>query len=538
MWNVPVIGGAAAGLEGRMTPFRSEVTGSAGKRRRDRWRPEVQLQQSRPVNLVSVLLRHAQERPDAVALVDEAGAPTTFAELEGAAAATAGSFRALGVTPGDRVAIAAWNDAGFVRAYLGALWAGAVAVPMNPSSPAAAHDVELRRVGARVLVCGVGAEHLLGLPGAIATAELPAVAPMGAEVERDDADLAVLLFTSGTAGAPRAAMLTHGNLAANIGQVQSHPGLRVAAPDVGLATLPFFHVFGLNVALGVALAGGVRSVLLPQFDPSRAVELVRAHGVTILAGVPAMFAALLELSDTDAPASTFASVRLAVAGAAELPEPVAAAFHDRFGVTIYEGYGLTEAAPIVSTTAVDRRPRRGSIGPPLPGVEVRLVDADGTDVAVGDPGEIWVRGPNVFTGYWDDPEATGRVLHDGWLRTGDVAVSDDEGFLSLVDRMKDLVIVSGFNVYPAEVEDALRTHPDVADAAVVGAPNARTGEAVVAFVVPRPGGPVPTLASVRDHVARRLARYKVPTAMHTVPELPRNQSGKVLRRHLVPPTDD
>jgi long-chain acyl-CoA synthetase len=333
-------------------------------------------------------------------------------------------------------------------------------------------------------------------------------------------------------------MLTHGNLAANIGQVQSHPGLRVAAPDVGLATLPFFHVFGLNVALGVALAGGVRSVLLPQFDPPRAAELVRAHGVTILAGVPAMFAALLELSDTDAPASTFASVRLAVAGAAELPEPVAAAFHDRFGVTIYEGYGLTEAAPIVSTTAVDRRPRRGSIGPPLPGVEVRLVDADGTDVAVGDPGEIWVRGPNVFTGYWDDPEATGRVLHDGWLRTGDVAVSDDEGFLSLVDRMKDLVIVSGFNVYPAEVEDALRTHPDVADAAVVGAPNARTGEAVVAFVVPRPGGPVPTLASVRDHVARRLARYKVPTAMHAVPELPRNQSGKVLRRHLVPPTDD
>jgi long-chain acyl-CoA synthetase len=264
----------------------------------------------------------------------------------------------------------------------------------------------------------------------------------------------------------------------------------------------------------------------------RATALVREHAVTILAGVPAMFASLLELSDAEAPAVAFRSVRLAVAGAAELPEPVATAFRDRFGVTIHEGYGLTEAAPIVTTTAVDRAPRFGSIGPALPGVDVRLVDADGTDAAVGDPGEIWVRGPNVFAGYWHDQEATARVLVDGWLRTGDVAVADDDGFLSLVDRMKDLVIVSGFNVYPAEVEDALRTHPDVADAAVVGAPDARTGEAVVAFVVPRGGAPAPSLAAVRDHVARRLARYKVPTAVHAVTELPRNQSGKILRREL------
>jgi long-chain acyl-CoA synthetase len=327
-------------------------------------------------------------------------------------------------------------------------------------------------------------------------------------------------------------MLTHGNLAANIAQVQSHPGLAVLPTDVGLATLPFFHVFGLNVALGVALAGGIRSVLLPQFEPTRATELVRRHAVTILAGVPAMFAALLELDAAAAPADAFGSVRLAVAGAAALPEPLAAAFLDRFGVTIHEGYGLTEAAPIVTTTAVDRLPRWGSIGPPLPGVDVRLVDADGSDAAVGDPGEIWVRGPNVFVGYWDDPDATARVLQDGWLRTGDVAVSDDEGFLSLVDRMKDLVIVSGFNVYPAEVEEVLLTLPDVADAAVIGVPNPRTGEAVVAFLVARPGAVTPTLASVRDHVARRLARYKVPTAVHIVSELPRNQSGKVLRRAL------
>jgi long-chain acyl-CoA synthetase len=186
----------------------------------------------------------------------------------------------------------------------------------------------------------------------------------------------------------------------------------------------------------------------------------------------------------------------------------------------------------VSTTAVDRAPRAGSIGPPLPGVDVRLVDADGTDVTVGDPGEIWVRGNNVFAGYWDDPEATARVLRDGWLRTGDVAVSDDEGYLSLVDRLKDLIIVSGFNVYPAEVEDVVATHPDVAEVAVIGVPSERTGEAVAAFVVPRPGGAPPTLAALRDHVSRRLARYKVPTALHLVDELPRNQAGKVLRREL------
>lgn len=487
------------------------------------------------VNLVSVLLRHAQARPDAIAIV-EGETALTFAELEVLAANTAGSFHRLGIVAGDRVAIAAWNDLSFIAAYLGALWCGAIAVPLNPAAPAVAQAAELERVGAKVLVLGAGGEHLAGLPGAIASRALPPGEPMGAEAERDDDEVAVLLFTSGTAGAPRAAMLTHGNLAANIGQVQSHPGLQVGPEDTGLAMLPFFHVFGLNVALGVALAGGVRIVLLPQFDPIRAVELVREHAVSMVAGVPAMFSAFLELPESVASNAAFRTVRLAVAGAAELPEAIATRFHDRFGVTIYEGYGLTEAAPIVSTTAVDRRPRWGSIGPPLPGVEVRLVDMDGTDVTVGDPGEIWVRGPNVFVGYWEDAEATARVLHDGWLRTGDVAVADDHGFLSLVDRMKDLVIVSGFNVYPAEVEEALMEHPDVDDVAVIGVPNARTGESITAFVVACPGT-APTLATLRDHVARRLARYKVPTGVHLVDELPRNQAGKVLRRELAASVD-
>lgn len=482
------------------------------------------------MNLASLLLQRADEAPDSVALIDGDRA-VTFAELEVLTARGAGTLAGLQAAPGDRVAIACPNDLGFVTAYLAALWAGAVAVPLNPQTPASVLAAQADRVEATVLVCGAGAEGLLDRPGAVPVAQLADAEPMAAEVERDDDELAVLLFTSGTAGAPRAAMLSHGNLAANIGQVQGHPGLRVRADDVGLASLPFFHVFGLNVALGVGLHAGLATVLLDHFDAVHAVELIRAHRITIVAGVPTMFGAFLELSDADAPADAFASVRLAVSGAAELPLPRAEEFQARFGVTIYEGYGLTEAAPIVSTTAVEDAPRWGSIGPPLPGVDVRLVGDDGEDALPGDPGELWVRGQNVFVGYWQDPEATATVLTDGWLRTGDVAVADDDGYLSLVDRKKDLVIVSGFNVFPAEVEDVLLAHPQIADAAVIGVPNPRTGEAVAAWVVLEPGATL-SVDEIRDAAAAHLARYKVPATVQIVEVLPRNEAGKLLRRAL------
>jgi long-chain acyl-CoA synthetase len=482
------------------------------------------------MNLVTLLLRHAADRPDAVALVEGPRA-VSFAELEGLAAAAAHGLGRLGVAPGDRVAVASHNDVAFVTAYLGALWAGAVAVPLNPLAPGRVLAAQTARVGAQHLLCGSGTEELLGVTGARPIADLLTGERLDAEAERDDAELAVLLFTSGTAGAPRAAMLTHGNLAANIGQVQEHPGLRIRPDDAGLGALPFFHVFGLNVALGVALTAGARTVLLDHFDAARAAELIRAHGVTILAGVPTMYGSLLELPDELASPASFSSVRLAVSGAAELPLQLAEAFHDRFGITIHDGYGLTEAAPIVSTTAVEDAPRFGSIGPPLPGVEVRIVGDDGEDVVAGDPGEIWVRGPNVFAGYWDDAEATARVLVDGWLRTGDVAVVGDDGYLSLVDRKKDLIIVSGFNVYPAEVEEVLLAHPGIADAAVAGTPHPRTGEAVAAWVVAEDGVTL-GVDDVREHAARHLARYKVPATVEIVTALPRNEAGKLLRREL------
>jgi long-chain acyl-CoA synthetase len=330
-------------------------------------------------------------------------------------------------------------------------------------------------------------------------------------------------------------MLTHGNLASNIRQVLDHPGLALTADDVTLGALPFFHVFGLNAVLGISLAAGATTVLPDQFDAAGAVRAVRDDRVTVIAGVPAMYHAFLALDDTAASSDSFASVRLAVSGAAPLGHELFDGMRKRFDVVVHEGYGLTEASPIVTTSAIGRRePAPGSIGPPLPGIDVRLVDADGTDVLPGDPGEIWLHGPNVFPGYWRDPEATARALTpDGWLRTGDIAVMDDAGELSLVDRAKDLVIVSGFNVYPAEVEEVLLDHPDVAEAAVVGEPDPRTGEAVVAFVVAEPGRR-PDPDALLAHCTRSLARYKCPARVEVVDALPRSFAGKVLRRELRP----
>jgi long-chain acyl-CoA synthetase len=353
-------------------------------------------------------------------------------------------------------------------------------------------------------------------------------------VDRADGDLAVLVFTAGTAGSPKAAMLTHGNLLANLSQIRAHPGRDVYSTDVGLGVLPLFHIFGLNVVLGLLLQAGGTVVLERRFDAADSVDLVTRHGVTLLAGAPPMYRAWAELPADRAEADAFATVRLATSGAAPLPDEVAAAFTGRYRVPIHQGYGLTEAAPVVASSLLDQAPRPGSIGVPLPGVQLRLIDDEGEDALVGDEGEIWAKGPNIFTGYWEDADATAAALTpDGWLRTGDIAVADETGHLYLVDRAKDLIIVSGFNVYPAEVEEALIEHPGIAEVAVVGVPSAATGEAVHAFVVAAPGATL-TPTEVTEFAAGCLARYKTPTEVSFVDELPRAVAGKVLRRQLRP----
>jgi long-chain acyl-CoA synthetase len=342
--------------------------------------------------------------------------------------------------------------------------------------------------------------------------------------------VAVLAFTSGTAGAPRAAMLTHRSLKANVDQLLSGPE-QAGPDDVVLGVLPLFHVYGFSVCLDLALSVGATLVLVPRFDPAETLDLLASAGVTIVPGAPPMWLAWAGLPD--AKPTAFGSVRHALSGAAKLTDEVAETLEKRFDLVIREGYGLTEASPVV-TTSVGIDPRRGSVGKALDGLEVRLVDSDGTDVLEGDPGEIWVRGPNVFAGYWDDREATERVLTaDGWLRTGDIAVTDDDGYLYIVDRVKDLIIVSGFNVFPAEVEEVICEAPGVAEVGVVGVSHPTTGESVRAYVVPTPDGT--DRVSEEAVVAwcrQRLARYKCPTSVVVVDTLPKGLSGKVLRRAL------
>jgi long-chain acyl-CoA synthetase len=491
------------------------------------------------VNLAAIVDGHPSDRP---ALISR-GKVTTYGELRDQVARIRGGLVERNVRPGDRVALLAANNWYFVSSYLAVLGIGAIAVPLNPSSPPPEVQRELEAVGARLAIVGptgrsaIAGVDIDGVPSlaGVATAEGLLASEPAPAVDRADDDIAVLLFTSGTAGAPRAAELTHGNLLANIDQVLAlAPGLRgeegaSAAPEVVLSVLPLFHVFGLNGLLGLALRAGWTIVLMERFDAHAALEAVVEHGVSVLSGVPTMWSALANLPGVDPGA--LGGVRLAVSGAAALDPLVAEMARQRLGVTVSQGYGLTEASPVVATTFGGKAPP-GSIGVPLPGVEVRLVDSDGADVLVGDPGEVWVRGPNVFPGYWQDDEATAAALTpEGWLRTGDIAVVDDDGFLFLVDRVKDVVIVSGFNVYPAEVEDVLAQHPAVAEAAVIGTPHPHTGETIKAFVVPMEGASLEEDALV-SFVTARLARYKAPTTIAFVDRLPHNVAGKLLRRSL------
>ncbi|MEY2472894.1 MAG: long-chain acyl-CoA synthetase, partial [Actinomycetota bacterium] len=443
------------------------------------------------MNLSAIVENHPADAP---ALVSR-GAVTTYGDLRKQVAEVRGGLTRIGIEPGDRVGLALANNWFFVVAYLATLGVGAVAVPVNPNSPAAELQGELASVRPKALIAGAAAANAVnGLDnGALGIAHVFAPDGSGIEgaqdfesllggeptpiVDRLPDDIAVLIFTAGTGGAPKAAMLTHNNLLSNIEQAQSHQGQEVLPSDVALGVLPMFHIFGLNVVLGIALHAGASVVLVERFDPVSAVDTIRDRKVTVVAGAPTMFATMMSLPR--ATARDLASVRLALTGAATLPPEVASGFADHFNVPLRQGYGLTEASPVVTAQALDGEPRPYSIGQPVPGVELRLVDEEGEDALEGDAGEIWVRGPNVFPGYWEDEKATADAkTEDGWLRTGDVAVTDDDGYLYLIDRAKDLIIVSGFNVYPAEVEAAIAAHPGVVDVAVVGVAHPHTGETV------------------------------------------------------------
>jgi long-chain acyl-CoA synthetase len=490
----------------------------------------------------------AEPHPEASVALVSRGRTTTYGTLREQVAAYRGGLAGLGLEPGDRVGIIVGTNWYFVVSYLAILGGGYVAVPLNPLSPGRELERELSAVGARAVVVGPSGragfagvdrsqlpalEHVIAtdgeVPDALALDDLLRAEPTPI-VERADDDLAVLVFTSGTAGSPKAAMLTHGNLRSNLEQVQAHPGRALQPSDVLLGVLPLFHIFGLNVVLGGALYAGASVLLIERFDPASALEAIARHRVTVVLGAPTMWAAWAALLPA-AEDGALRTVRLASSGAARLDLDVAATVQRTTGVVITEGYGLTEASPVVTSSA-GTQVKPGSIGVPLPGVEVRLVDPEGDDVLVGDAGELWVRGPNVFAGYWEDEAATAAAINpEGWLRTGDIGVVDDDGHVFLVDRAKDLIIVSGFNVYPAEVEEVLLEHPGVEAAAVVGVAHPHSGEAVKAYVVVADGRSVEE-DEIIAFCADRLARYKCPEKVMFVDEIPTGLAGKILRRAL------
>jgi len=472
------------------------------------------------------------------------GASMTYGELRERAAVVRSALAGEGVGIGDRVVLIGATTDSVIVALFGVWGVGATAVPLDARTPTLEVATEIAAVDARlVILCDAFASEAHNATTADAmelsalTAAHPSVSGGGstiADVEGDHPALA--MFTSGTAGEPKAAVLSHLNLLSNLAQIDAHPA-QVANPgDVVLGILPFSHILGLNTQLVYSLHVGVTIVLVDQFDPVHLAGVIEKHKVTTVLGPPALWAALARTPGISA--ECFRSVRLALSGAAPLSADIRREVAEQFGLTLEEGYGLTEASPAV-TLSVGTEAPAGSVGPALPGLEVRLVDERGADVLVGDAGEVLVRGPNVFSGYLNDPAATAAVLDaDGWLHTGDLAVVDANGFLSIVGRHKDLVIVSGFNVYPTQVEQTIRGLDGVAAVAVTGRPHPVTGEEVVAHVVRATGAPAavdPAQISEEDVLSwcrTRLAGYKCPTHVAFVSELPVSLTGKVRRRDL------
>jgi len=359
-------------------------------------------------------------------------------------------------------------------------------------------------------------------------------------VERSPDDAAIFQFTGGTTGLPKAAVLTHRNVVANTKQVVAWLTQLRHGGEIVMAILPFFHAYGGTLCLYMAVEVAARIILVPRFNVKDVMELIEKYQPTILPGVPTLYNALNRaVQNNPARQRALRSINICVSGGAPLPPEVARRFSEVTGGVVVEGYGLSEASPVTHVNPLDGRARDGSIGLPLPSTEVRLVDPDtGQDVGPGEIGEILIRGPQVMRGYWKRPEETAAVLTpDGWLRTGDLAVMDEDGFFRIVDRIKDVIITGGENVYPREVEDVLMSHPKIQEAAVAGVPHEVGGEIAKAYIVVKPGETLDR-REVLQYCAQHLARYKVPRQIEFRTELPKSPAGKILRRLLERPAGD
>jgi long-chain acyl-CoA synthetase len=495
------------------------------------------------MNLADSLARNAADNPDRVA-IHLGDQTTSYRELDDQSARVAGLLAARGIGPGTPIGIMLPNVPEFASVYYGILRTGAVVVPMNPLLKAREIAYYLGDSGAPVIFAWhvtapeveigakeAGAEAILvdpaTFPDILATAS-----PAPQVVDRAAYDTAVVLYTSGTTGHPKGAELTHANLINNV-EVSAVDLLQVGPDDIIFGGLPLFHAFGQTCTLNAAIMMGGSLTVLPRFDAAKALGILADQRVTIFAGVPTMFSALLHVPDrSDYDVS---ALRLCISGGAAMPVEVLRQFEDQFDCIVLEGYGLSETSPVASFNHPGRERKPGSIGTPIRGVEMRVVDASGAEVPQGEVGEIAIRGHNIMKGYLNKPDATAEAVSaDGWFRTGDIGRVDADGYYYIVDRKKDLIIRGGYNIYPREIEEVLYEHPEVAEAAVVGMPHPELGEEVGAAVALKPGATV-TPDELRSYVKSQVAAYKYPRRVWIVDALPKGPTGKILKKEITVP---
>jgi long-chain acyl-CoA synthetase len=517
----------------------------------------------------------ARDHPNATATIFF-DARLSYRELSELADRFAAGLQSLGVRKGDRVALVLPNSPQMVIAFYGVLRAGAVAVPTNPLYTAREMTHHFNESGAETVVVlsrlypavkSIAAQtptvkHVIVtnikeyMPPLLRTLftvakerkeghhadtggdarvrrfqDLLRIAAKPAPVAIEPKDLAALFPTGGTTGVPKFAMLSHRALVANTLQARSwFPERRDGSGSI-LAVMPFFHIYGLSVIQGFAVCSALALILMPRFELREVLQAIQKHRPVFFPGTPRIYVAINNSSE--AQKYDLRSIRACLSGAAALPMEVAERFEALTGGRLIEGYGLTEAGPLTHANPLSGKRKMGTVGLPVPDIDAKIVDLEtGTrSLGPGEVGELLVRGPNLMDGYWKRPDETAIALRDGWLHTGDIATMDQEGYFAIVDRKKEMVIVSGFNVYPREVEEVLFTHPAVLEASAIGIPDAERGEVVKAFVVLKPGQQA-TAAEIIQHCRKSLARYKVPHDVEFRAELPKSLIGKVLRRQL------
>jgi long-chain acyl-CoA synthetase len=495
------------------------------------------------LNLAEAVTRSAERYGDQLAVcLDQI--QLTYSQLDEMSSKATAMLRDRGVAPGDRVGLMLPNVPAFVVLYYGILRAGAIVVPMNVLLKRREIAYYLEDSGAKLLLTSDELREEAEAGAAEANAEVMALErgglpkwlePYDAEAGLADTaaeDTAVILYTSGTTGQPKGAELTHANLDGNA-EVVSRTSTQVGPGDVVVGALPLFHSFGQTVAMNGSLRGGGCLALLPRFEPGAALELMQSLRATVFLGVPTMYAAILNYPDCER--FDVSSLRTCISGGQSLPVELLRGFEEKFGCKILEGYGLSETSPVACQHRPERERKPGSIGIPIEGSEMKVVDDSGEELADGEVGEILIRGPNVMKGYWRRPDATDEAIRDGWLHSGDLGRRDADGYFYIVDRKKEMIIRGGYNVYPREVEEVLYEHPDVVEAAVVGFPHPTHGEEIGAAVVLRDGASA-SAEDLREHVRSQLAAYKYPREVWFLDELPKGPTGKILKREISPPT--